>query len=289
LLELSLAEDLGAGDITTLSTVDAGLAARAQIRTREDCVLAGLAVFDPLVAAMIARGKPDEEAASLSLDLAESADDGARLAAADVACTIAGTARALLMIERTLLNLIGRLSGVATMTARFVDAVTSVGASTRILDTRKTAPGHRVLEKYAVRCGGGANHRTGLFDAVLIKDNHIAAAGGIRPAVARAQAAAPADIKVEVECDSRSQVQEALEAGARSILIDNFAPDAVREIVELVGGRARVEVSGGVTLDTVTKYALAGPDDISVGSLTHSARSVDLSMAITAVGPGADA
>jgi nicotinate-nucleotide pyrophosphorylase (carboxylating) len=285
LLQLSLAEDLGPGDITTLSTVDARLAARAQIRTREDCVLAGLAVFDPLVAAMIARGKPDEEAESLKMT--ESAGDGSRLVAGDVACTIAGTARALLMIERTLLNLIGRLSGVATMTARFVDAVASAGASTRILDTRKTAPGHRVLEKYAVRCGGGANHRTGLFDAILIKDNHIAAAGGIEPAIRRARIATLPDIKIEIECDSRSQVEEALEAGARSILIDNFAPDAVRAIVELVDGRARVEVSGGVTLETVTRYAAAGPDDISVGSLTHSARSVDLSMAITAVGPGA--
>ncbi|MEE8311035.1 MAG: carboxylating nicotinate-nucleotide diphosphorylase, partial [Candidatus Binatia bacterium] len=281
----SLAEDLGPGDITTLSTVDAGLAARAQIRTREDCVLAGLAVFDPLVAAMIARAKPDEEAASLKLT--ESAGDGSRVVAGEIVGTIAGTARALLMIERTLLNLIGRLSGVATMTARFVDAVASVGASTRILDTRKTAPGHRVLEKYAVRCGGGANHRTGLFDAILIKDNHIVAAGSIEQAVLRARAAAPPDIKIEVECDSRSQVEEALEAGARSILIDNFAPDVVREIVELVGDRARVEVSGGVTLETVARYASVGPDDISVGSLTHSARSVDLSMAITAVGPGA--
>lgn len=257
--------------------------ARAEIRAHEDCVVAGLAVFDPLVEAMRARGKPAEEAGSLVMAMA--AGDGTRLAPHGLVCTIEGTARALLMIERTLLNFLGRLSGIATTTASFVAAVRSVGASVRVLDTRKTAPGHRVLEKYAVRCGGGANHRTGLFDAILIKDNHIAAAGGIEAAVRKARAAVPAGMTVEVECDDREQVEAALGVGARSILIDNFAPDEVRAIVELVGDRARVEVSGGVTLETVSAYAAAGPDDISVGSLTHSARSMDFGMELVDAGP----
>ena len=191
------------------------------------------------------------------------------------------------MIERTLLNLVGRMSGIATLTARFVDAVRATGSSTRILDTRKTAPGHRVLEKYAVRCGGGHNHREGLFDGILIKDNHVAAAGGIAAAVRRALENAPAGVFVEVECDNEAQVEEALAADARAILVDNFEPEQVRAVMKQVAGRARVEVSGGITLDTVSRYAAAEPDDISVGSLTHSAGTVDVSMELVGVAAAA--
>ncbi len=281
MLDLSLEEDLGAGDLTTLATVGAGVEVRAKVRIQEECVLSGVALFEPLVAAMLRRNRPEEEADTLRMLTACS--DGTRLQAGDVACEIAGSARALLMIERTLLNLVGRMSGIATLTARFVDAVRAAGSSTRILDTRKTAPGHRVLEKYAVRCGGGHNHREGLFDGILIKDHHVAAAGGIAAAVRRALNNAPEGIFVEVECDNEAQVEEALAASARAILVDNFEPQQVRAVIEQVAGRARVEVSGGITLDTVAAYAQAEPDDISVGSLTHSAGTVDVSMEIVGV------
>lgn len=248
-------------------------------------MLSGLALFEALVAAMIRRNRPEEEADTLRL--VTSCSDGTRLHAGEIACEISGSARALLMIERTLLNLVGRMSGIATLTARFVDAVRATGSSTRILDTRKTAPGHRVLEKYAVRCGGGHNHREGLFDGILIKDNHVAAAGGIAAAVRRALENAPAGVFVEVECDNEAQVEEALAADARAILVDNFEPEQVRAVMKQVAGRARVEVSGGITLDTVSRYAAAEPDDISVGSLTHSAGTVDVSMELVGVAEAA--
>jgi nicotinate-nucleotide pyrophosphorylase (carboxylating) len=172
------------------------------------------------------------------------------------------------------------MSGIATETAKYVAAVRDVGASTRILDTRKTTPGHRLLEKYAVVCGGGSNHRMGLFDAVLIKDNHVIAAGGITQAVRRALETAPAGVDVEVEVDTIDQLREALGAGATAVLLDNFTPEAVRTACAEIAGRARIEVSGGISLDTVAAYAAAGADDISVGRLTHSAATVDISMEI---------
>jgi len=240
--------------------------------------VSGLALFDQLAAAMVARGRAEEEAESLRMT--ESVGDGSRVQASTDVCSIEGSARALLTIERTYLNFLGRMSGIATLTASYVEAVAAVAEGVRVLDTRKTTPGHRALEKYAVRCGGGTNHRMGLYDAILIKDNHVSAAGGIDRAVSKALAHAPAGLPVEVECDTREQVADALRLGARAVLLDNFTPADVAEVVREVAGRARVEVSGGVTLETIGAYANAHPDDISVGRLTHGARSIDLSMRV---------
>ena len=274
LLALSLAEDIGSGDVTTMATVPQGLAAEAVVTAGESCVVAGLSLFDPLAEALRRRGRVEEEGASL--ELCRSVGDASEVPAGTVVCELAGSARALLVIERTFLNFLGRLSGIATVTARFVRAA---GAA-RVLDTRKTTPGHRALEKYAVRCGGGSNHRFGLFDAVLIKDNHIAAAGGLAAAVAKARAAGGGE--VEVECDTLDQVREALAAGADTILLDNFSPERVGDAVRLIGGRARVEASGGIDLNTIPAYAAAGVDDVSLGCLTHSAPAIDFSMCIEA-------
>ena len=279
MLRASLEEDLGdPGDVTTIATVAARSPARAAVRAGERSIVAGLALFDPLAGAFRARGRPEEEATSL--EMVGSVGDGSQVDAGGVVCTLAGTARALITVERTFLNFLGRLSGIATVTRAYVDAVRAVGSPARVLDTRKTTPGHRVLEKYAVACGGGTNHRIGLFDAVLIKDNHVVAAGGIGPAVGRALAKAPAGIKVEVECDSLDQVEQALAAGAKAVLLDNFTTADVATAVKTVAGRARVEVSGGITLETIGAYARSGADDISVGRLTHSAPSVDVSMEV---------
>ncbi len=278
LLRLSLDEDIGRGDLTSEATVAPATRATAVLGARESCVVAGLALFDPLVDECAKRAGLD---AARSLGMTGSVGDGAHVKSGAALCTIAGDARALLTFERTFLNFVGRLSGIATLTARFVDAVRAAGASTRVLDTRKTTPGHRLLEKYAVRCGGGANHRMGLYDAVLIKDNHIVAAGGVRAAVTRALAHAPAGIDVEVECDSVAQAEDALAAGATALLLDNFAPDKLAAAVKVIAGRARVEVSGGVNLDNVAAYARAGADDVSVGRLTHSAPSINVGLDFT--------
>jgi nicotinate-nucleotide pyrophosphorylase (carboxylating) len=267
---------LGGGDVTTLATVSAHTKARAVLRFREPGVVAGLAVFEPLAATFRARGRPDEEADSLAMK--HSVGDGVRIGAGGAACTLAGSARALLTFERTFLNFVARLSGVATLTREYVDAVQAAGATTRILDTRKTTPGWRTLEKYAVLCGGGHNHRFGLFDAVLVKDNHVLAAGGIGEAVRRAISRTPSGIAVEVECDNDAQVDEALAAGATALLLDNFTPAQVEKAAARIAGRARIEVSGGVTLQTVAEYARAGADDISVGRLTHSAPALDVTL-----------
>lgn len=246
--------------------------------TRESCVVAGLVLFDPLRDELAQRTKLE---AARSLRMTGALADGSRAEAGAALCTIAGNARALLTFERTFLNFVGRLSGIATITARYVDAVNATGARTRVLDTRKTTPGHRLLEKYGVRCGGGANHRMGLYDAVLIKDNHIVAAGGVREAVTRALGHAPKGVDIEVECDSIAQAEEAIAAGATALLLDNFAPDALNAAVNAIAGRARIEVSGGVTLERIAEYAKAGVDDISVGRLTHSAASIDVGLDFT--------
>jgi nicotinate-nucleotide pyrophosphorylase (carboxylating) len=242
---------------------------------RESCVAAGLVLFEPLAEELAARPGFD---AARTLRVSGSVGDGARVPAGAALCTITGNARALLTFERTFLNFVGRLAGIATTTARYVDAVRATGAHARVLDTRKTTPGHRLLEKYAVRCGGGANHRMGLYDAVLIKDNHIVAAGGIRAAVTRALAHAPVGVDVEVECDSLAQAEDAIAAGATALLLDNFAVDALGAAVAAIAGRARVEISGGVTLERIGEVARAGVDDISVGRLTHSAPSIDVAL-----------
>ncbi len=266
--------------MTTELTVPAEAESGASVVVREDCSVSGLALLAPLATALTARS--GSACTSASVTMTESVGDGARVKAGSVVCRLQGPTRSLLTLERTFLNFLGRMSGIATLTARYVDVVVEAGASARILDTRKTTPGHRLLEKYAVVCGGGANHRMGLFDAVLIKDNHVAAAGSVAAAVAIANSGAGEGVVVEVECDSMAQVEEALGAGARALLLDNFSPSQVTEAVALVAGRARIEVSGGVTLATLAAYARAGADDISIGRLTHSAPSIDVSMEIKA-------
>ncbi len=260
----ALAEDVGEGDVTTESTVDADSVGTAALSLREPGVVCGLRAAETVFSAL------DPEFRFESL-VAEGAvlDD----APAEVAI-VTGSERAILTGERTALNFLGRLSGIATLTRRYVDAVAGTGVA--ILDTRKTTPGLRALEKHAVACGGGRNHRFGLDDGVLVKDNHLRAAGSIGAAVERLRAAT--DLPVEVECDTLEQVQEALAAGVDAILLDNMSLDKLRAAVALGRGRARLEASGGVTLDSVRAIAESGVDEISVGALTHSARSLDVSL-----------
>ena len=278
-MALSIEEDVGGGDLTTLSVVPAGLGARADVVAKQDLVLSGVSIFGLLAEVMRQRANPDEE--SDSLKLVAAVEEGSAVTTGTAVCTLAGTARALLIVERTFLNYLGRMSGVATLTSRYVSVVAKTGSATRILDTRKTTPGHRLLEKFAVRCGGGSNHRMGLFDAVLIKDNHIVAAGGVKNAILTARASVLSGDSIEVECDTRAQIQEALDAGADSVLLDNMNPRQVREAVEFISGRARTEISGGVTLETLSEYAQAGVDDISIGRLTHSAPAADFGLDLT--------
>jgi nicotinate-nucleotide pyrophosphorylase (carboxylating) len=262
----ALAEDLGlTGDLTTNATVAADARATAVIASREPGVIAGVD-FAEAAFHMLDAG--------CQIEIYKT--DGERVSAGDAVLRIAGLARALLTAERVALNYMGRLSGIATLTRRFADA--AGGTSARIVDTRKTTPGLRAFEKYAVRCGGGHNHRTGLFDAILIKDNHIVAAGGIDAAITRARAAAGHMVKIEVEVDTLEQLDEVLKHKVDAVLLDNMSPDELREAVTRVAGRCLTEASGGVTLDTVADIARTGVDMISVGALTHSARVLDLGL-----------
>ena len=270
LLALALAEDLGdAGDVTSLATIPSDAAGRAAFVARRPGVVAGLHLL-PLVA--------DAVDPTLAVELL--AADGAAVVPGDRLATISGPLRGLLAAERTALNFLQRLSGVATLTRRYVEAV--AGTRAVVLDTRKTTPGWRLLEKYAVRCGGGTNHRVGLFDAVLIKDNHLAGLGAdaVRRAVAAARAYAPG-LPVEVEVDTLQQLDDALAVRADIVLLDNLPADALREAVrrrDAVAPGTRLEASGGVTLDTVRGMAEAGVDRISVGALTHSAPALDIGL-----------
>lgn len=259
----ALAEDIGDGDVTTLATVDEHARACAFIAQKEAGVIYGL-----LAAELAFRALDPAVGTQRHVAEGEWMDPGPVL-------ELAGQARALLGAERTGLNFLQRLSGIATLTARCVRAVEGTGA--RILDTRKTTPGMRALEKAAVRAGGGVNHRAGLYDAILIKENHAALAGGVGQAVARARAAAP-ELQVEVECRSPADVDTALTAGATRLLLDNMPAPRLREVVERVGGRATLEASGGVTLDNIGEIAATGVEFISVGALTHSAPALDLSL-----------
>ncbi len=268
-VELALNEDIGSGDATTLATVPAGVAARAVLRAREPLVVAGL----PLAEAAF-------RLLSAEVTFGRESQDGQQVAAGATLMTIAGPAQALLSAERVALNFLQRLSGVATLTARFVEAVQGTGA--QILDTRKTTPGWRRLEKYAVACGGGKNHRFGLYDMVLIKDNHLAVLAGESPnaiaaAVQRARAKYP-QLKVEVEADTLEQVEQAVAAGVDFVLLDNMNPEQLRAAVRSAKGRVQTEASGGVNLATVRAIAETGVDFISVGALTHSARVVDIGL-----------
>jgi nicotinate-nucleotide pyrophosphorylase (carboxylating) len=261
----ALAEDVGPGDVTSEATVAAEAQCRAEIVAREPGVIAGVQVAGAVFAAL------DRRIAFEAL-----VAEGAQVEAGAALARLRGPARAVLAGERTALNFLQRMSGIATLTRRYVEAVAGTGA--RILDTRKTAPGLRALDKYAVRAGGGHNHRFGLFDGVLIKDNHIRAAGGIERAVRRAREAAHHLPKVEVETQTRAQVEEALAAGADVIMLDNMSAEEVAQAVKLIAGRCEVEVSGRVTLATVRTLAECGVDYLSIGALTHSAPALDLAL-----------
>ena len=265
IIRLALAEDVGRGDITTTAVVDPEASARGAIVFRERGVLAGL----PMVAMVY-------EMIDGQVQVLPSRRDGDVLLAGEIAARVQGPAWALLTGERVALNFLQRLSGIATMTAELVELVRPYPC--QVVDTRKTAPGMRVLEKYAVRVGGGRNHRLGLDDAVLIKDNHVIAAGGIAQAVAAARAKAPLTARIEVEVESREQVEEALAAGADIIMLDNMAVDEMVQMAALVDGRALVEASGGITLDMIAAVAAAGVDFISVGAITHSSRALDVAL-----------
>lgn len=265
IIENALAEDIHTGDITTLSVVKERHEARARLIAKEPLVLAGIEVAARVFHTLDPR--------ILFTPLFR---DSEMPGVGDIIAELLGDVSMLLQGERVALNLLQRMCGVATLTARYVDAVNGTGA--RIVDTRKTAPGLRILDKYAVRAGGGSNHRFGLYDGVLIKENHITAAGGITLAVARARDFIPHTIKIEVETETLAEVAEALACGADIIMLDNMDTASMRAAVQLIAGRALVEASGGVTLETVREIAETGVDIISVGALTHSARAMDISM-----------
>lgn len=265
----ALAEDIGRGDVTTLATVPRGAKARAVMRARQPLTVAGLAFAETAFHLL-----------SPAVKIKRRVREGQRVRAGEVLLEISGPVHALLSAERVALNFVQRLSGVATLTAQFVEAVKGTGAL--ILDTRKTTPGWRRFEKYAVACGGGRNHRLGLFDMVLIKDNHLAALRDAKPnaiaaAVERARRKFPR-LKIEVETDTLAQVAQAADAGADFILLDNMSPAQLRQAVKLVGAHAKTEASGGVNLKTVRAIARTGVNFISVGALTHSAPAVDIGL-----------
>jgi nicotinate-nucleotide pyrophosphorylase (carboxylating) len=261
----ALDEDIGLGDVTTLATVSADATGSGRIWAKQDLVVAGLPIARAVFSELDSGVRWEPEAA-----------EGDAVPAGTTLAVVSGSLRTLLTGERVALNLLQRACGVATLARHFVQALDGTGV--RIADTRKTTPGLRAVEKYAAVTGGAANHRWALDSGVLIKDNHLLAAGGVRAAVERARAHAPHLLRIEVECKRIDQVREALECGADAILLDNMRGAALREAVELVGGRAYVEVSGGVTLDTVHELALPGVDLISTGSITHSARAMDIAL-----------
>jgi len=265
----ALAEDLGrAGDITSTATIPEHTQARAVVAARKAGVISGL----PLVAASFRKLAPE-------IEITATARDGDAVAARTALMTVTGPARAVLSAERVALNYLGRLSGVATATHEFVRRV--AGSALRICCTRKTSPGLRALEKYAVRCGGGFNHRFGLDDAILIKDNHIAVAGGIRPVLERAKAVAGHLVKIEIEVDTLEQLREVLDVGiAHAVLLDNMDAAAMRKAVEMAGGRVALEASGNITLDNIAEIAKTGVDYASSGWITHSAPNLDVGLDI---------
>lgn len=265
IIQAALQEDIGTGDVTTLSTVDPATISRAELVAKEDFILAGIAVAEKVFKTL----DPDVSFEALVAD-------GQSVKRGDVLAWIKGTAATLLQGERVALNLLQRMCGIATLTADFVREVE--GTKAKIVDTRKTMPGLRVLDKYSVRAGGGTNHRTSLYDGVLIKENHIRASGGITTAVERARKRIPHTLKIEVETSTLEEVAEALEAGADIILLDNMKLKQLEDAVAMIAGKAKAEASGGVNIETVRVIAETGVDLISVGALTHSSRSVDISM-----------
>lgn len=263
-LKRSLDEDIGSGDVTTNSIVPAGEKLRGRIIAKQDGIVAGLDIAEAVMHLL------DER-----IDFTTNVGEGGRVTTGAVLALVSGSARALLTGERTALNFLGRMSGIATLTRQFVDAI--AGTSARILDTRKTAPGLRIVDKVAVQRGGGENHRIGLFDMVLIKDNHIDFAGSITEAVRRVRATGTT-LKIEVEVRTLHDLKEALDLRVERILLDNMTTDLMREAVQLTAGRARLEASGNVTLENVRRIAETGVDYISVGALTHSAKVFDVSL-----------
>jgi len=259
----ALAEDVGQGDVTTEATVLFEAVGTAELLLKEPGVVCGLRAAEATFRAL----DPDIEFEPL-------VPEGAIVEGPTAVAVVTGSERAILTGERVALNFLGRLSGIATLTKRYVDAVDGIGAA--ILDTRKTTPGLRALEKHAVVCGGGRNHRFGLDDGVLVKDNHLRSAGSVSKAVENLRATTV--LPIEVECDTLGQVAEALDVGVDGILLDNMNLDELRSAVGLAGGRARLEASGGITLENIRSVAATGVDEISVGALTHSARSLDVSL-----------
>jgi nicotinate-nucleotide pyrophosphorylase (carboxylating) len=266
LVAAALAEDVGAGDVTTEATVDSNARGTAQLLVKEPGIVCGLHAAEAVFRAL-----------DRDLHFEPLVEEGTRIETPTAVATVAGPLRAILTGERVALNFLARLSGIATLTSRYAAAVEGTGVA--ILDTRKTTPGLRALEKHAVATGGGRNHRFGLDDGVLIKDNHLRAAGSVAAAVESARAAT--HLPIEVECDTLDQVAEALTAGADAILLDNMTRAELREAVALTAGRARLEASGGITLETVRAVAETGVDEISIGALTHSARSLDVSLEVS--------
>lgn len=281
ILEQALIEDKATSDVTTAVTIDPRLRASATILAKEECVLSGLGSvprFLEIFARLDGRNSGRYEVVSHPEIF-----DGVRLRKGQAIAVIRHNARVILACERVILNLMQRMSGIATLTRRYVDEVEETGA--KVLDTRKTIPGLRILDKYAVRCGGGENHRLDLSDGILIKNNHISLGGGIEKVLASARQNRKPGQTIDIEVRNLQELQVALDNGAESLLLDNMTPSEVKKAVAQVqerGGNIPVEASGGVTLDNIRKYALAGPDYISVGALTHSATAVDLSMRITA-------
>lgn len=268
LIKMALEEDLGPGDITTLSTIPPGTVARAQVKSKQECVAAGLQVLGLVFRTL-----------DPSLKIEARAADGDELKPGASLMAVTGNVISILMAERTALNFVQRLCGVATLTARYVAAVD--GYPAQIVDTRKTTPGWRSLEKYAVQVGGAKNHRHGLFDGILIKDNHIRAAGSITDAISNARHMAPHGLKIEIEAASLEEAREAGAAGAEIILLDNMNPELLAETVKMLRGEfpaVKIEASGGVNLETVRAVAASGVDFISVGALTHSAPAIDISL-----------
>ncbi len=275
LIAAGLREDVGRGDVTSLVTIAPDASGTARLVAREACVVAGLPLIARVYDALVGSGV-------VSVDLA--VGEGAAVKAGRALARMKGPLGTILTGERLTLNFLQQLCATATLTRRFVDAVAGTGAE--ILDTRKTVPGLRLLQKYAVRVGGGRNHRFGLDDGILIKDNHVAACGSVAAAVERARVAAPHGLRVEVECDRLEQVEEALGAGADVILLDNMTPAMVGRAHRVVAGRVTLEVSGGIQLANVRKYAESGAALISVGGLTHSAPAVDLSLEVKGASAG---
>jgi nicotinate-nucleotide pyrophosphorylase (carboxylating) len=267
LIRLSFAEDIGDGDHTTLSCIPADAIGRQKLLIKEAGILAGVDIARRVFAAF------DPE-----LRMEVFIEDGAEVKPGDVAFVVTGKEQSLLQTERLMLNIMQRMSGIATMTHRYVERLK--GTHTRVLDTRKTTPGMRILEKMAVKIGGGENHRIGLFDMILLKDNHVDFAGGIHNAVTRAKEYCRAkgkQLRIEVEVRNFTELQQALDEGVDRIMFDNFTPEDTRRAVEIVGGRCETESSGGITYDTMLPYAQAGVDFISFGALTHSVKGLDMS------------